>query len=75
MLKISLMNFLSLLDKLVEIVIKNKIRRHTDEYCDTIAIHQHSFCKEKLSNDNSLSLSTNSNRLSLDFFFPLKKVF
>lgn len=48
MLKISLMNFLSLLDKLVEIVIKNKIRRHTDEYCDTTAIHQHSFCKEKL---------------------------
>lgn len=45
--RISLMNFLSLLDKLVEIVIKNKIRRHIDEYSDTIAISQHSFCKEK----------------------------
>ena len=42
------MNFLSLLDKLVEIVIKYKIRRHVDGYCDTTAIHQHSSCKEKL---------------------------
>lgn len=42
------MNFLSLLDKLVEIVIKNKIRRHINEHCDPIAIHQHNFCKEKL---------------------------
>lgn len=47
MLRISLINFLSLLDKLVEIVISSKIRRHIDEHCDTIAIHQHCFCKEK----------------------------
>lgn len=70
------MTFLSLLDKLVEVVIKNKIRRHIDECCDTIAIHQHSLCREKKNyKDNFLSLSTNNKIQSLDFFFPLMAVF
>lgn len=55
------MTFLSLLDKLVEMVIKNKIRRYRDECCDTIAIHHHSFCREKNRyKDNCLNLSTNN---------------
>lgn len=70
------MTFLSLLDKLVEMVIKNKIRRHIDECCDTIAIHQHSFCREKIMyKDNCLSLSTNNKIQSLDFFSPSMAVF
>lgn len=41
------MNFCSLLDKWVEVVIKSKIKRHIDEYCDITAISQQSFCKER----------------------------
>lgn len=41
------MTFLSLLDKLVEMVIKSKTRRHIDECCDTMAIHQQKIYRKK----------------------------